>query len=103
MTLIIELIGKIIGAAFVAMVFFALKKLKEYLEAQKESIQNKDLLLLIDSFVEAAEQLFKANDPEGKKRKQYVEEHLMALGYAITEQIEAYIEASVYEINNAEL
>lgn len=102
MELIIELIGKIIGAAFVAMVFFALKKLKEYLEVQKESIQNKDLLLLIDSFVEAAEQMFKLNDPTGEKRKSYVEEQLTALGYAITKQIDAYIEAAVYELNHVQ-
>lgn len=103
MSLIIELIGKIIGAAFVAMVFFALKKLKEYIVVQKESIQNKDLLLLIDSFVEAAEQLLKDADPTGSKRKAYVEEQLTALGYAVTEQIDAYIEAAVYELNHAEL
>ena len=102
MELIIELIGKLIAALFVGLTYYALRKLTEYLEAQKESIKNKDLLLLIDSFVEAAEQLFKADDPTGQKRKKYVEEQLMALGFAITEQIEAYIEASVYEINHVE-
>lgn len=99
MELIIELIGKIIAALFVGLTYYALRKLTEYLEAQKESIKNKDLLLLIDSFVEAAEQLYKLNDPTGEKRKQYVEQQLMALGYAITEQVEAYIEASVFEVN----
>ena len=102
MELIIELIGKIIGAAFVGLAFFALKKIKEYIEVQKQSIQNKDLLLLIDSFVEAAEQMFKADDPTGSKRKSYVEEQLIALGYAINNQIDAYIEAAVYELNHVE-
>lgn len=100
MSLIIELIGKILGAAIVALLFFALKKLKEYIEVQKQSIENKDLLLLIESLVEAAEQMFKLNDPTGEKRKTYVEEQLVALGYEITRQIDAYIEAAVYEINN---
>lgn len=101
MELIIELIGKILGAAIVALLFFALKKLKEYIEVQKESIENKDLLLLIDSFVEAAEQMLKVDDPTGQKRKAYVVEQLTALGYAMNDQIEAYIEASVFELNHA--
>lgn len=102
MTLIIELIGKILGAAIVALLFFALKKLKEYIEVSKQSIENKDLLLLIESLVEAAEQMFKLNDPTGEKRKTYVEEQLVALGYAINAQIDAYIEAAVFEINHIE-
>ena len=102
MELIIELIGKILGAAIVALLFFALKKLKEYIEVQKQSIENKDLLLLIESLVEAAEQMFKLNDPTGEKRKTYVEEQLIALGYEINKKLDAYIEASVFEINHIE-
>lgn len=101
MELIIELIGKILGAAIVALLFFALKKLKEYIEVSKQSIENKDLLLLIESLVEAAEQMLKADDPTGQKRKAYVVEQLTALGYAVNNQIEAYIEASVFELNHA--
>lgn len=102
MELVIEIIGKILAALFVGLFYFFIKKLKEYIEVQKESIENKDLLLLIDSFVEAAEQLFKVDDPTGQKRKAYVEEQLTALGYEITKQIDAYIEAAVYEINHVE-
>lgn len=102
MELIIELIGKIVGAAIVALLFFALKKLKEYIEIQKQSIENKDLLLLIESLVEAAEQMFKLNDPTGEKRKTYVEEQLVALGYEINKKLDAYIEAAVFEINHIE-
>lgn len=103
MELIIELIGKILGAVFVGLCIFAARKLKEYIETKKKSIENADLLLLIDSFVEAAEQMFKLNDPTGEKRKTYVEEQLVSLGFAINSQIDAYIEAAVYGINNGKL
>ncbi len=102
MELIIEIIGKILAALFVGLFYFFIKKLKEYIEVQKESIENRDLLLLIDSFVEAAEQLFKADDPTGEKRKSYVEEQLTQLGYLVNDRIDAYIEAAVYELNHVE-
>ncbi len=95
----IDIIGKIAGIAFVTIVYFAYGKLKAYLEARIDSMENDDLALLIASFVEAAEQLFKVDDPTGQKRKEYVIKQLTELGYTITSQIDALIESAVYEIN----
>lgn len=99
MELYIDIAGKIIALAFVSVLYFAYGKMKAYLEAKMQSIENDDLALLIASFVEAAEQMFKVDDPTGQKRKEYVIAQLKELGYVITSQIDAYIESAVYEIN----
>lgn len=100
MEIIVDLLGKIIAAAFVSLVFLALKELKAFILAKKDEIEDEKLRTLIESFVEAAEQMFKEDDPTGEKRKKYVEENLEALGYKINEQINAYIEAYVFDINH---
>ena len=100
MDMIIDLLGKIIAAAFVSIVFIALKELKAFILAKKEEIEDEKLRALIESFVEAAEQMLKEDDPDGTIRKQYVEENLKLLGYEINEQINAYIEAYVFDINH---
>lgn len=100
MEVIIDLLGKIIAAAFVSVIFLALKELKSFILAKKEEIEDEKLRALIESFVEAAEQMLKEDDPDGTIRKQYVEENLKLLGYEINEQINAYIEAYVFDINH---
>lgn len=100
MEVIIDLLGKIIAAAFVSIIFIALKELKSFILAKKEEIEDEKLRALIESFVEAAEQMLKEDDPDGAIRKQYVEENLKLLGYEINEQINAYIEAYVFDINH---
>lgn len=100
MEVIIDLLGKIIAAAFVSIIFIALKELKSFILAKKEEIEDEKLRALIESFVEAAEQMLKEDDPDGTIRKQYVEENLKLLGYEINEQINAYIEAYVFDINH---
>lgn len=99
MDMIIDLLGKIIAAAFVSIVFIALKELKAFILAKKEEIEDEKLRALIESFVEAAEQMFKEDDPTGEIRKKYVEDNLKALGYEINNQINAYIEAYVFDVN----
>ena len=69
--------------------------LKTKVEAQQAS----ELDRLIYDFVAAAEQQLKADDPDGTKRKAYVVEQLNAVGIAISQEINARIEAAVYEIN----
>lgn len=100
MELIVNILGKLIAAAFVSAIYFALKEAKSFLIAKKEEIQDEKLRMLIESFVEAAEQLLKDADPTGEKRKQYVEQNLEQLGYVITSEINAQIEACVFDINN---
>lgn len=100
MELIVNILGKLIAAAFVSVIYFALKEAKSFLITKKEEVQDERLRMLIESFVEAAEQLLKDADPTGEKRKQYVEQNLEQLGYVITSEINAQIEACVFDINN---
>ena len=100
MEVIIDLLGKIIAAAFVSVIFIALKELKSFILAKKEEIEDEKLRALIESFVEAAEQLLKDDDPTGEKRKHYVEENLKQLGYVLNDQVNAYIEAYVFDVNH---
>lgn len=73
--------------------------IKDYLKARVETEQAAELDRLIYDFVACAEQTLKKNDPSGRLRKQYVTEQLMALGFAISQEVNARIEAAVYGIN----
>lgn len=55
--------------------------------------------LFIGELVAAAEQMYKAKDPDGSIRLEYVQEMLVEAGYDITEAVRALIEAKVFEIN----
>lgn len=72
---------------------------KDALKARVEAEQASELDRLIYDFVAAAEQMLKKDDPYGDKRKAYVTENLMKLGIAITEEVNAMIEAAVFGIN----
>ena len=61
--------------------------------------QSLKVMLLIENFVTAADQLYKADDPTGVIRKKYVEDQLKALGYAITDELNAFIESAVKKCN----
>lgn len=69
------------------------------LKAKVDAEQASELDRLIYDFVAAAEQMLKEGDPTGENRKAYVTENLMKLGFAITEEVNARIEAAVYGIN----
>lgn len=90
---ILEIIGKLLGAAAVALGTYLAKQVKEYLDERK-------LGMLIEGFVKGAEQTLYKDDPDGSTRKKYVCDALEALGYAITEKVAAQIEGAVWEVNN---
>ena len=71
----IDIIGKIAAVVFVTIIYFAYGKLKAYLETQTAYWKNEDARKLIESFVRAAEQLLKIDDPTGQKRKEYPDEN----------------------------
>lgn len=100
MELYIDIAGKIIAVAFVTVLYFAYGKLKAYIETQKAYVKNEDARKLIESFVEAAEQLLKMDDPTGQKRKEYVISMLKEIGAEIDAGLDAEIEAAVYRLNH---
>lgn len=94
-----EIIGKILGAVVVAIIAYLTPKFNAWLEAKVGSEKAEVLRRLIMELVTAADQLFKTEDPTGQIRKRYVEQQIEALGYKITDDINAMIESAVWSIN----
>lgn len=93
-----QLIGALVA---VAILFFA-PKLSNWLTVNGHKVETEELITIILQFVQAAEQLLKDNDPTGEKRKQYVYEKLVALGYEVTEYVASLVEGAVFTVNNAQ-
>ena len=96
---IIELIVKALFGLLAIGGIWLVGFVKEVLKTKVEAQQASELDRLIYDFVAAAEQQLKEDDPDGTKRKAYVVEQLNAVGIAISQEINARIEAAVYEIN----
>ena len=96
---IIAIVGKILAAAVVALFAYLAPKIKAWLNTKIDSEETEKVLLLIENFVTAADQLYKADDPTGVIRKKYVEDQLKALGYAITDKLNSFIESAVKKCN----
>lgn len=96
---IVTIIGKLLAAAVVALFAYLTPKLRSWLEAKIGSEGTTKAILLIENFVTAADQLYKADDPTGMIRKKYVEDQLKELGYTITDEINSFIESAVKKCN----
>ncbi len=94
-----EIIGKLLAAAFVALLAYLTPRVKEWLEARTGKDTQDRVRQLVESFTRAAEQLYHDTDPNGQKRKRFVMEQLQLLGVEITEAVLNMIEGSVWEIN----
>ena len=99
---IMDLVVKVVLGILALMGIWLVGWVKDALKARVEAEQASELDRLIYDFVAAAEQMLKKDDPHGDKRKAYVTENLMKLGIAITEEVNARIEAAVYAINVAQ-
>ncbi len=97
---ILEIAIKILAAGVIALVGTLLPKIKQYLTEQFGQDKINKIGELVTVFVAAAEQLLKEDDPTGEKRKAYVVDQLKALGYEVTEWVNAYIESAVYNLNS---
>lgn len=94
-----ETIGNLLAAFVVGMLAYLVPKVKSWLEAKTNKDTADWLMQLVTSFCRAAEQLYKAQDPDGTMRNQYVRTNLQALGIEITESVINMIESAVWEIN----
>lgn len=93
---LVEIITRAIFALVCLGFLLLLGRIKEALNTKINGGQASELDLLIADFVAAAQQLLAESDPDGTKRKQYVIDCLMAVGIAITTEIDARIEAAVF-------
>lgn len=96
---IYEIIGKLLAAAFVAMLAYLVPKAKTWLEANADRATNESIQQLVRVFARAAEQLFHDSDPSGTTRKEFVLSQLRVVGVEITEAIMNMIEGEVWAIN----
>lgn len=90
---ILNIVGKLLAALVVGILTYFTPKINALLETWK-------IKGLVSSFVEAADQMFKAEDPDGSIRNAYVKEQLEALGVIINEKVNAYIESKVFELKH---
>lgn len=96
---ILTILMELLSFGLLALVGWAVPKICQWLNIKNSDAITQEVMNLIGVFVNAAEQLLKEEDPTGEKRKQYVIEHLQALGYEITDVMLAMIENKVFELN----
>lgn len=96
----ISIIGKILAAIFVSLVAYLTPKAKAWLETHTSKAEKEKIKILIDSFVQAAEQLLYDKDDDGTMRMDYVKNQLTALGIGLTADVVSMIEGAVWEVNN---
>ena len=96
---IFDAIGKLLAAAAVSAIIYLTPKVNAWLVERIGLEKTKRLFEQINKFVEAADQLYKADDPTGDIRNNYVKGQLAKLNIVITDEINSYIEGLVFEIN----
>jgi len=99
MTVIYEIIGKLLAAACFALLAYLTPKVKEWLEARTGKDHYDQLMQMVQAFARAAEQLYHNTDPSGEARNRFVREQLAAMDVEITETVVNMIEGAVWEIN----
>ena len=97
--MVYEVIGKLLAAAFFALLAYLTPKVKEWLEARTGKDHYDQLMQMVQAFARAAEQLYHNTDPSGEARNRFVREQLAAMDVEITEKVVNMIEGAVWEIN----
>ena len=97
------IVAAVIGGAVAGVLSYAVHTLVPALQRWlEERIGNEGMAALeemIVILVKSAEQLFKDADPDGAMRKRYVKHELEQLEIAVTERVDAMIEAAVLDLN----
>jgi len=94
-----EVIGAIIGLLGTIITVV----LVPYIKAKTTAKQRENIGILISKTAEAAEQLFKNQDPTGEKRRRFIVDYLNEKGINVDEyDLEMYRESAVYWINKIE-
>lgn len=96
---IVEIVVQIIIALLGLGGLYLIGCLKKWLANREDEQELTVVDTLINQLVGAAEQMLKADDPTGEKRKQYVVDGLAQLGYTLTDIFNAKIEAAVFRLN----
>ena len=100
---IIKMMAEIVISILGLGVLYLLLIVKKWLNLRISEKKANNLDLIIWQFVNAAEQMFKDEDPTGKQRKEYVLHRLKDLGYTMTDFLNAKIESAVFDVNKNNL
>lgn len=96
---ILDIVAKLLGGVVAILIAWITPKLREWLMARTDEATTNEILALVVTFAQAAEQLLHDDDPTGEKRKAYVIEQLEKLGVKVTDAVLAMIEGAVWQIN----
>lgn len=96
-----EIIGYVLAVILVSFAACLVPKVHQWLTANTDAATEKAILLLVRSFVRAAEQMLKEGDDTGAARKKFVLEQLQEAGVEITETVLNMIESEVWAVNQA--
>lgn len=96
---IIDIVVKVIFGLLSLAGLYLVRYIKAWLARRTTGQEETILDGVISQLVDAAEQTLKGTDPTGVKRKQYVMEQLLSLGYTITDLLNAKVEAAVFKLN----
>lgn len=94
---IIDITGRILGLLFFLALAYIEPKLARFLEAKLGKERGEALAEAVRVYVAAAEQMYKEAG-SGERRKAYVIAELEAIGYRLTDELDAQIEAAVYHL-----
>ena len=99
---VFDILAGLVAAVLGAALAWLAAKAAQWLRTETAAIENDTMLQLVQSFVQAAEQLLGATDPTGELRKGYVMEHLERAGIPVTETVASVLEGEVWALNNAD-
>ena len=93
----LNIIAKIFGIFVGVAVVVVAPRIENWLKTKMDADEYEQMSKIISTFVEAAQQtLWKET---GAARKEYVISQLVALGYEVSDEINALIEAKVYSLH----
>lgn len=96
---IMNIIIKIVATVLALGIGWAGRYLISWLKKNVSAKDAEKLELFVSELVEAAEQMYKEDDPDGTIRLRYVESMLTQAGYDLTDAIRAMIESNVFNVN----
>ena len=94
------IVVRVAAALLVGALVWLIYKLKEFVSSKIKDIEDKKLRDLVETFVDAAEQLLKDEDQTGEKRKEYVVNQLHLLEIEVNGLVNAMIEEEVFKLNS---
>ena len=99
---IMDILIRAAGTLAAGAIVWVSRKVYAYCAQKLEAAKLEKLEKFVDTLVTGADQMFKAEDPDGSVRLAYVQGELISAGYDLTEAVRAMIESKVFMVNLAQ-